>query len=592
MLVELRGDAHCTVFPGSVHKSAEPIEFDTDGEPAPTTWDELVDCLTRLAVATVAHKNWQPTVKHDLSLCLSGYLGKAGWCETEVQHLIKVVAKKAGDPEIKDRLTSVRTTFERLSQQQAVSGRNDLIKLLGKDIVEAMDGWLNYSERPSSPSSGPATNPPADLFTDAGTADAFATSFSGELIYSDVQKQWYQRRNQIYNSVSAEIVQGIAKNFLQNRAAALTPQMGGPSPRSILTRQRINAVVELSRSRFWADATTFNANVTLLGCKDGTIFDLSSGALCLDPKEIVTKTIGTSFDANATCPKWEAFLDRIFKSDNETIKFVQRGIGYSLSGSTIEQCLFICVGTGANGKSTMLNVLQALMAGYAATVPMVTLMDQKGSSQTNDLASIAGRRLVVASEGERGQRLAESKIKLITGGDRVKCRYLYQEFFEFAPEFKLWLVTNNLPMVSGSDDAIWRRIRVIDFPVQIPADQQDRSLCDVLLNELPGILNWALAGYTDWKANGLCPPDNVSRSTKSYREENDIVGQWIQTCCHESPLLQATMRSLYDSYKIWCENSALEPLASNIFGKELTRRGFDSVKKKSGNERRGIGLRS
>ena len=176
-------------------------------------------------------------------------------------------------------------------------------------------------------------------------------------------------------------------------------------------------------------------------------------------------------------------------------------MGYTLTGSVREQCLFILIGTGANGKSTFINTLQKLFGDYAASIPMQTLMEQRnGSAQTNDLAYLAGKRFVAATEGERGQRLAESKIKMMTGGDRISCRALYKDYFEFDPQFKLWLATNNLPTISGSDEAIWRRIKVIPFPVTIPDAERDRMLGDRLARELPGICRWAMQGLDGMEA--------------------------------------------------------------------------------------------
>ena len=157
---------------------------------------------------------------------------------------------------------------------------------------------------------------------------------------------------------------------------------------------------------------------------------------------------------------------------------------------------------------------------------MQGLMVQRYGSQTNDLAHLCGKRFVVASEGERAQSLAESKIKLMTGGDRIACRALYKDFFEYIPEFKLWLATNDLPTISGMDEAIWRRIRVIEFPITIPSDQQDKDLADRLISELPGILQWAMQGLIEWRKIGLAPPECVSQSTKNYRNDNDTIGQW------------------------------------------------------------------
>ena len=255
----------------------------------------------------------------------------------------------------------------------------------------------------------------------------------------------------------------------------------------------------------------------------------------------------------------------MFNDDAELIAFIQRAVGYSLTGSIDEQCMFILIGGGANGKSTFLRVLQQLLGDYAGTIPMQGLMEQKYGSQTNDLAHLFGKRLAVASEGENGQRLAESKIKAMTGGDRISCRPLYGNLFEYVPEFKLWLGTNELPTISGNNEAIWRRIMVVDFPITIAPEQQDKRLADRLFSELPGILEWAMQGCIEWREIGLAPPASVLESTQAYREDNDSIGQWIETACSLEPKLRTSTKDLYDSYREWCDISSIEPLHNTKF---------------------------
>jgi putative DNA primase/helicase len=293
-----------------------------------------------------------------------------------------------------------------------------------------------------------------------------------------------------------------------------------------------------------------DANPDAVGCKDGSIVHLITRRKPDGGNDFVTKKLGASLNAAASCPEWLKFLNRIFEGDAELIDFVQRAVGYSLSGSVREQCMFMLIGNGMNGKSTFLNTLHHLFGDYAATIPMQTLMEQKnGSTQTNDLAYLVGKRFVAASEGERGQRLAEAKIKMMTGGDRIPCRALYKDYFEFDPQFKLWLATNNLPTIAGMDDAIWRRIMVIPFPVTIPASERDKNLSARLAQELSGICDWAMQGLKQWRQQGLNPPPQVLQSTKTYRDDNDTVGQWIEDACIVEPEVRATMKELYDSYK-------------------------------------------
>ncbi len=323
----------------------------------------------------------------------------------------------------------------------------------------------------------PSTTIDDHCLSDAGAADAFAAAHKSDLIYSG-RGGWFRRDHELYTPEPEEKVQGTAKEFLQSMADALTVQFPqkAKATKSLLGRSRINATVELSRSKLWKDFATFDADPLLLGCANGGILNPDTRSVGAAPEAIVTNKINAAFDPAATCRRWLEFLNQIFKDDAELVSFLQRAVGYSLSGLTTEQCLFLLIGCGANGKTTFVQTLVRLLGGYAATLPMQTLMESKnGFNQTNDLASLYRKHLVVASEGERGQHLAEAKTKLITGGDRIKCRFLYKEFFEYEPTFKLWLVTNDLPLVTGSDDAIWRRIRLYGFPLVFPLINKIRN---------------------------------------------------------------------------------------------------------------------
>jgi putative DNA primase/helicase len=383
-------------------------------------------------------------------------------------------------------------------------------------MAESIRDW-GSSEQLSAPraKSNSTATAIADLCSDTGAADTFAAEFKGDLIYCD-DKGWLLRNNQIFEPVSPAIVQGLTKSFLQEEVEKVTAGPVAYSPlKSCLTRTRINAVIELSRAQLYVQSDTLDENRDLAGCSDGYVLDLNTGSMISDGvNSVVTKKLGTNFTQGSMCPEWTKFLHGIFDEDSELITFIQRAVGYSLTGSTSEQCLFILIGTGANGKSTFLRVLQHLLGDYAGTIPMQGLMEQRYGSQTNDLAHLFGKRFVVASEGERGHRLAESKIKMMTGGDRLACRPLYKDFFEYVPEFKLWLATNDLPTISGMDEAIWRRIRVIEFPITIPPEQQDKGLADRLISELPGILQWVMQGCLEWRQIGLDPPASVLQSTQ------------------------------------------------------------------------------
>jgi putative DNA primase/helicase len=599
MIVEVRGNGCCTVFPGSTHPSGELVEFENadDFVPSNSTWPELTRAAAKIAIATVLHPHWSEGThsRHDLALAVSAMLARREWSRDDVVNLIEAIAKEATDAEMEDRLRCVDDTFAAYTQGKPVSGDERVTELLGNELAATIGRWVSNKppkERTSSSRKAPKPDEGTiDILTDAAAADAFATRFKDRLVYST--GQWFYKNVQVLETVTPEFVQGLAKTLFQEQVGKLAAgPMAFSTVKSSLSRARINAAVELSRSAFHLDPAVMDSDIHLTGCSDGRVLNLTTGSTSNNAQAFVTKKTGASPTPDAACPLWIKFLAEIFDNDVQVIEFVQRAAGYSVCGAVAEQCLFILIGTGANGKSTFLRVLQHVFGDYAATVPMSTLMEQKfGSQQTNDLAYLAGKRFVVASEGERGQKLAEAKIKLMTGGDRIVCRSLYKDFFEFDPRFKLWLATNDLPSISGMDDAIWRRLYVIQFPVRFSAERQDKTLADRLVQEASGIFNWACEGYREWRTHGLKPPSQVVQSTGTYRKENDSVGQWIESSCVLEPSGGTTMKDLYASYTTWCENSGVEPLSNAFFGKELTHRGFESIKGRSGNGRRGIALK-
>ena len=322
----------------------------------------------------------------------------------------------------------------------------------------------------------------------------------------------------------------------------------------------------------------------LLTCLNGTL-DLTTGELLPHQRgDRITKLAPVDYDPTAKAPSWAAFLDRIMAGNAGLITFLQRAIGYSLTGDTREQVLLILHGTGANGKSTLLETLTALLGEYATKTPTETLLLKKmAGGIPADVARLRGARLVTAVEAEEGQRLAESLVKQMTGGDTLAARRLYQDFEEFKPAFKLWLATNHKPQIRGTDLAIWRRLRLVPFTVTIPEAEQDKTLGAKLAAELPGILAWAVRGCLDWQRDGLGTPAEVRQATAAYREEQDTLAGWLDECCILDPTATATAGELYKNYTAWCEANGKrkeEQESSTSFGLRLGDRGFDKYKDK------------
>ena len=250
-------------------------------------------------------------------------------------------------------------------------------------------------------------------------------------------------------------------------------------------------------------------------------------------------------------------------------------MGYALSGDVSEQCLFILWGTGANGKSTFLNVLQYLFGDYACSTMIETFM-KKSSEQSNDLARLKGARLVTTSEVEQGKPLSESLIKTVTGEDELTARFLYGEYFSFKPTFKIFMATNHKPKIRGADNGIWRRIKMIPFTVTIPPEQRDKKLTEKLIAENSGILNWLIKGYAMWRKEGLSEPDAIRNANEEYRMDMDSVGTFINDCFDIDASLQWRLNNtmLYNTYIKWCNANNERVMSQKWLTMRMSEKGF------------------
>ena len=339
----------------------------------------------------------------------------------------------------------------------------------------------------------------------------------------------------------------------------------------------------------WGKDVDLDADPYLLGCRNGVV-DLRTGLLRPGKREErITKNCGIAFDANAECPQFMQFMSGIFGEDQELVDFVQRAFGYTLTGSTEEQKMFLLVGSGANGKSVLLESLRRVAGEYATATPFSTF-EVRRSEATNDVAALQGIRFVTASESEERAGLNEARVKSITGGDVVSARFLYGEFFSFKPVCKVWLATNSLPRVRGTDAGIWRRLLVIPFDVSF-LGREDPHLLQKLTAESPGILNWAIRGCLSWHQDGLNPPRAVTERTESYRVDSDIVGQFIEQATEERDNARTPSQELYAAYRGWCEENGHKPISHTRFGKTLTERRTEKARSAGGNVYIGIELK-
>lgn len=339
---------------------------------------------------------------------------------------------------------------------------------------------------------------------------------------------------------------------------------------------RLRAMLSLAESEIEVAITPdrLDTDGWLLNCLNGTL-NLRTGTLRPHRRDdLITKMAPVAYDPTATCPTFDVFLQRTMDKNDQLIAYLQRLVGYSLTADVSEQGFDLFYGTGANGKTTLLTVLLAMFGDYGKQAAPGLLMRKYGDAHPTEVADLNGARVVSVIEVEEGKHLAEVLTKQLTGADRMKARFMRQDFFEFAPTFKIIMAVNHLPRVTGTDEAIWRRIRTTPFSVTIPKAEQDRRLPEKLKAELAGILAWGVRGCLEWQQRGLDPPPLVQDATERYRSEMDVIGDFLNECTHTDRKGSVTAKALYASYSQWCEENGESQKSQRRLAAALSERGF------------------
>lgn len=439
--------------------------------------------------------------------------------------------------------------------------------------------------------------------TDVGNAQRFGDEWQDAIRYCPALGGWLVWDGKRWKRDDLNLIQEYAKQTakrIQDEANSVSDdktrnailgwakQSQGSSRLSAMLRLA-SSDERIARTDDAFDDEGDTSNVYKLNLANGTYDLLTNELYPHSPDNQITKLSEVTYDQAGRCGLWEDFLNRIFAGDSELIRFIQKAVGYSLSADTGEQVVFILYGSGANGKSTFIETCKALLGEYSTTMPMESLLAKSNpSSNTNDLARLRSVRFLSAAEADEGRSLSESKVKLLTGGDTISARFLYGEYFEFKPTHKIFLATNHKPNMGGTDDAIWRRIRLIPFSVTIPPEERDPELQAKLKHELPGILNWAIEGFNKWRQEGLGEPVAVKEATSEYRAAMDVIAHFISDCCDVDPDASESAQQLYDAYTEWCDQTGEKPLNQRGFGEKLSEKGFEKKRKNKG--RRWVGL--
>jgi putative DNA primase/helicase len=333
----------------------------------------------------------------------------------------------------------------------------------------------------------------------------------------------------------------------------------------------------------------FDRDPYLLNCPNGVVNLLTGEIRPPKPEDFLSKSTAVAYDPSHGCPRWLSTLDEIFAGDQELIAYVQRAAGYSLTGDVSEHAMFFCYGTGRNGKNTVCDTIRDVMGdasgtSYAAVVDPKIFLTAGQHEHPAAIAALVGRRTVITGEMEMGQQFAQGLVKRLTGERMMKTRFMRGNWFEFTVQFKLWMHANYKPDITGQDEGIWSRIRIIPFDVFIPPEKRVKGLSQILVREEgPGILAWLVEGARQWKLlGGLKEPNRVTKAEQDYRAEQDVIGTFLNQCTrsfldHDAAgaIPRTKASALYACYASWCEKSG-EPeiLSSRKFGSEISKRGY------------------
>lgn len=425
----------------------------------------------------------------------------------------------------------------------------------------------------------------AYTFDDMGNAQRFVDLFGENIRYCYTEKKWY-----FYNSLkwcvdNIGATESMADQSVKAMAAELKAYAQADADEGTDMQKAFEKHMKTSRSNKSKKAmlSEVQHHVPILPHQmdkyrmalntPSGVLNLKTGELnAHKPEYYFTKLTSVDLSSAADCPRWIAFLDEIFDGDRDLIRYIQKALGYSLTGSTAEQCAFFLYGTGKNGKSTFLDVVRDVFGDYAANIQPETIMVRNNSSSAinSDIARLKGARLVTSVEPNEGVRINEGLLKQLTGDDTVTARKLYSEEFEFKPEFKLWMATNHKPIIRGTDTGIWRRIHMIPFTVAIPDEKVDRNLSHKLKAEMTAIFKWIVDGCLLWQKEGLKMPRAVLESVREYRKEMDVISAFVADMCRTSGSVPAKV--LYAAYAQWADANNEYCMSNTKFGIEMSKR--------------------
>jgi P4 family phage/plasmid primase-like protien len=617
-LVELRGTGQQTIVPPSLHEeTGELIAWNEYGEPASAKTEDLWSCVQRLAAAGLLVR-YYPGVgnRDDFAMALAGMLLRGGWSEEAVDDFAGAVARAAGDEESWKRERKAQRTAAKIAGGKRATGIPVLVALIGKDIgpavVDRVREWLGLSlQQNADAAQDEAWTPRGEsTCTDVGNGRRLVLRHGRDLRYVYPWKRWLAWDGTRWAPDDLGQVERWAKETVRSiyREAAIAGRKEISDAFATHARHsgaapRLAAMIAMARSENGISVlpADLDRDPWRLTCPNGCL-DLRTGELLPNRREdLITKRIETPFDADARCPRWETFLQEIVPNP-VTRDWLQRCVGYSLSGDTTDRSFFLLHGSGWNGKTVFVEVIMALLAEYAQRTPAEALMVQHrpgGNAPSPEVARLKGARFVSASELDEDQQFSESFLKAVTGGDTLTGCHKYGMPFDFKPTHKLWVSTNKLPKASDCG-AFWDRMRRVPFTVTIPPGERDPFLQETLIkHELPGVLAWAVQGSVLRMEKGLDQPPDVLAAGVEYRQAQDTIARFLAERTEKEPAFTGPLTDeyrtgaqvLYNAFAAWCPGEGIKhPLSIVQFKKRLLELGYKQRSDRGGNFWEGIRL--
>ncbi|MHB1531203.1 phage/plasmid primase, P4 family [Acidithiobacillus sp.] len=426
---------------------------------------------------------------------------------------------------------------------------------------------------------------------DFALAERFAQAHRGGLLWVAELRKWLRWTGTVWSACGHGEETGAAKAVMfalvdeAREIMATDQERGSQAMRKALavqTAPRINAMLDMAKEEpgMKCSVVELNRDIYRLGVQNGVV-DLRTGGLIeATPEQLISKQCAATYNPNAGCPNWLQFLHDVFMGDAELIATVQRAVGYSLTGSNTEEKLFICYGHGHNGKSIFHNVISRIMADYALTAPAEILAYKPGGNPEAKtvMAQMPGCRLVGMNETEMGDRLDERVLKTLAGREAISARPPYGQYFTFTPQFTPWLRTNHKPIITGTGLGVWRRLVLIPFKQQFTGGVSGEKLEADLMAEADGILAWMVEGAVQWRRGGLELCSTIKREVQGYRDESDLLGQFLQERTVTTPDTKVNQHTLYVAWQAWCSGEGVKPTSKASLTRRLGELGHAAVK--------------